>query len=114
MAYVDVRDVAKAHLYCLENQAEGRHILSERVADVLSFANIIRAEYGDRFKVPKFNNPKWVLGIIGGLFGLSRKFVKNNIGIPARLDTSKSKEKLNLDYIPLEQTVKDMVDQMRP
>lgn len=28
MGYVDVRDVAKAHIFCLENKAEGRHILS--------------------------------------------------------------------------------------
>jgi len=53
-----------------------------------------------------------LLGLIGGLFGLSPKFVKNNVGIPLNMDATKSKEKLNLEYIPLEQTVKDMVDQI--
>ena len=112
MAYVDVRDVAKAHIFCLENKAEGRHILSERVTDMLSFANIIREHYGNKYKLPKSNNPKWLVSLIGGLFGLSRKYVKNNVGIPIQLDASKSIEKLNLNYIPLEQTVKDMVEQM--
>jgi nucleoside-diphosphate-sugar epimerase len=112
MGYVDARDVAKAHIFCLENKAEGRHILSERVIDMLSYANIIRAHYGNIYKLPKSNNPKWLVSLIGGLFGLSRKFVKNNIGIPLQLDTSKSIDKLNLNYIPLEQTVKDMIEQM--
>jgi nucleoside-diphosphate-sugar epimerase len=112
MAYVDVRDVAKAHIYCLENKAEGRHILSERVTDFLSFANIIREHFGNTYKLPKSNLPKWPVSLIGGLFGLSRKYVKNNVGIPIQLDASKSKEKLNLNYIPLEQTAKDMVEQM--
>ncbi len=112
MAYVDVRDVAKAHVFCLENKAEGRHILSERVTDMLSYANIIREHYGNIYKLPKSNNPKWLVSLIGGLFGLSRKFVKNNIGIPFQLDTSKSINKLKLNYIPLEQTVKDMIEQM--
>jgi nucleoside-diphosphate-sugar epimerase len=110
--FVDVRDVAKAHIYCLENKAEGRHILAERVSDVLSFANIIGEQFGKKYKLPQKNNPKWLLALIGGLFGLSRKFVKNNIGYPIKLDSTKSKEKLHLNYIPLEQTIKDMVDQI--
>jgi nucleoside-diphosphate-sugar epimerase len=112
MAFVDVRDVAIAHIYCVENKASGRHILSERVTDMLSFVNIIGKLYGDKYKLPKPYLPKWLLGLIGGLFGLSPKFVKNNVGIPLKLDSTKSKEKLNLKYIPLEQTMKDMVDQM--
>ncbi len=113
MGFVDVRDVATAHIYCLENHAEGRHILSERVAEMLTLATIIQEHYGNVYKLPKSNNPKWLISIIGGLFGLTRKFVKNNIGIPLQLDSSKSIEKLHLKYIPLEQTVKDMVDQMK-
>jgi len=110
--YVDVRDVAKAHVFCLENKAEGRHILVERVTDILSFADIIRAHYGKKYKLPKSNNPKWLVSLIGSLFGLSREYVKNNVGIPIQMDASKSRDKLGLNYIPLEQTVKDMVEQM--
>ena len=49
MGYVDVSDVVKAHVFCLENKAEGCHILSERVTDLLSYANIIRAQYGNSY-----------------------------------------------------------------
>lgn len=110
--FVDVRDVAKAHIYALENKAEGRHILAERELDFLGFSNIIKELYGDKYKLPKSNNPKWLISLIGGLFGLTRKFVKRNVGYPIRFDTTKSREKLGLEYIPLEKTVKDMVDVM--
>lgn len=108
--FVDVRDVAKAHIYALENKAEGRHILAERVLDILGLSSIIKDLYGNKFKLPKSNNPKWLVGLIGGLFGLTRKFVKRNVGYPIRLDSSKSREKLGLEYTPLEKTIKDMVD----
>lgn len=111
--YVDVRDVAKAHIFGLENNAEGRHILAERVTDMLSFINIIKEHYGNTYKLPSSFVPKWLLCLLGGLFGITRKFVKNNVGIPIKLNTSKSKEKLKLEYIPLEQTVKNMVEQMK-
>jgi|TARA_B110000046_G_scaffold165255_1_gene181420 nucleoside-diphosphate-sugar epimerase len=110
MGYVDVRDVAKAHIFGLENKVEGRFILSERVTDMLSFSNIIGTHYGEKYGLPKSNNPKWLLSLIGGFFGLSRKYVKNNIGIPIKLDSSKSIDQLKLNYTPLEQTMKDMVE----
>lgn len=110
--YVDVRDVAKAHIYGLENKTEGRHILSERIATFLDLANIIRNEFGDKYKLPTKNVPNWLLKIIGPSVGLTRKFVRNNVGHSIKLDNSKSKDKLNMQYIPLEKTIKDMVVQM--
>lgn len=112
MGYVDVRDVAKAHIYALENPTEGRHILAERVTDMLAFTNMIENQFPGQFKLPKSNNPKWVIALIGGLFGLTRDYVKKNVGIPVKLDNRKSIEKLHFKYIPLEKTVKDMVDQI--
>ena len=109
--FVDVRDVAKAHVFALENKVEGRFILSERVADMLAIASIIRKLFGNKFKLPTSNNPKWLVSLIGRFFGLSPKFVKNNVGIPIKLDNSKSIQQLHMNYIPLEQTIKDMVEQ---
>jgi nucleoside-diphosphate-sugar epimerase len=108
--FVDVRDVAKAHIYALENEAEGRHILVGQEMNLLSFSDIIKNEYGDKYKLPRSNNPKWLLKIIGSLFGLTPKFVQNNVGIPIRFDTTKSRKKLGMEYTPIEKTVKDMVD----
>ena len=109
--FVDVRDVATAHIFALEHEAKGRFILAERVADMLAIANIIRKLYGNTYKLPTSNNPKWLVSLIGRFFGLSPRYVKNNVGIPIKLDNSKSIRQLKMQYIPLEQTIKDMVDQ---
>jgi nucleoside-diphosphate-sugar epimerase len=111
--FVDVRDVAEAHILGLENEnIEGRHILAERTAGVLDVVNIIRNEFGEKYKLPKKNAPKFLLMMMGWMFGISRKFVKNNVGYPLKLNTTKSIEKLKLKYTPLEKTMKDMIVQM--
>ena len=48
--FVDVRDVAKAHIYALENKAEGRHILAARVASFLDMSKVIGDKYGKTYK----------------------------------------------------------------
>lgn len=111
--FVDVRDVAKAHIFGLENQAEGRYILAERVAGVLDMAKVIKKEYGGTYKVPKSHAPKWLLVLIAPLFGLTRKFIRNNVGYKIKLDNSRSKANLGMDYIPFEKTIIDMVEQMK-
>jgi nucleoside-diphosphate-sugar epimerase len=110
--FVDVRDVADAHIFCLENKAEGRHILSERVTDLLTLTNIIRDHYGDKFKLPKSSVPAWLLKLMVKKTGVSRKEIRNNLNVPFSMDNTKSIKKLGIKYIPLEKTMKDMVDQM--
>jgi nucleoside-diphosphate-sugar epimerase len=111
--FVDVRDVAKAHILGLEKEAKGRHILAERVAGILEMANVVKSIYREKYKVPKSHIPRWLLMIVGPMAGFSRKFIKNNIGYSIKLDNSKSKEKLGLKYIPFEKTMEDMVEQMK-
>ncbi len=50
--------------------------------------------------------------MLGWMFGLKAKFIKRNVGYPLKLNANKSKQVLGLKYIPLEQTVRDMVNQM--
>ncbi len=112
--FVDVRDVAKAHILALENdKAEGRHILAERCDSFLNIANLLRQRYGERFKLPKKAAPKWLLYLLGWTMGVTAKFVKRNVGYPIKLNTDKSRNSLGLDYRPLEQTLEDMVAQMK-
>lgn len=113
-AYVDVRDVAKAHILALENEdAEGRHLLAERTESVYGFSQLIKSIFGKKYKLPLMQSPKFMLYFMGWMFGLKNKFIYRNVGYNIKLNTSKSIEKLGLSYIPLEQTIKDMVVQMQ-
>lgn len=111
--FVDVRDVAKAHILALEDpKAEGRHLIVERTIDVLDYAQIVEKAFPQKFKLPKKHSAKFLLQMVGWMFGLKAKFISRNVGYPLKLNANKSKQVLGLKYIPLEETVKDMVNQM--
>lgn len=111
--FVDVRDVAHAHILALEDpKAEGRHILTESTMNVLGLANILRDLFGDKYKLPKRNSPKLLMYIVGPMFGVNAKFVKRNIGYPIKINATKSRDNLKLKYTPIERSVEDMVNQM--
>lgn len=111
--YVDVRDAARAHLLALESEkAEGRFILSERVMSVWQLAELIKAAYPSRFKLPLMRAPKFMLYLVGWAFGLSCKYVKRNISYPIKLNNSRSIRELGLHYTPMETTIHEMVDQL--
>jgi len=112
-AFVDVRDVAKAHRLALENdQAEGRYILCSETRGFMDVADIIRKKYPGRFKLPRMKTPVFLLYFIGWIFGLTMKYVYRNVGRPLRVNSSKSKKELGMKYIPFEKTIVDMVDRM--
>ncbi len=111
--FVDVRDVAKAHILALENEkATGRHILAERAAGLIDIAGMVKDEFGSKYRLPTKKAPKWLFYLTGWMFGITTKFVDRNIGHPIHFDSSKSQTQLGLQYIPLEKTVVDMVKKM--
>lgn len=111
--FVDVRDVAQAHVLALENEnAEGRHILAHSTMNVMQLAQVVKKLYGKKYAMPLTIAPKFLLYLIGGLFGVTPKFVKRNIGHTIKLNTQRSRVKLGLQYRSFDETVKDMVEQM--
>ncbi len=111
--FVDVRDVAHAHILALEKEnVSGRHILAERTMSVMELCEIIRKLFGKKYKLPVMKAPKPLLMLVGGLFGVTSRFVKRNVGYPIKLNTNRSTEILGLQYRNMEATVKDMIEQM--
>jgi len=112
-SFVDVRDIAKAHILALENpKAKGRHITTNVEMNVMKMTQIIETVFPHKFKLPKMKSPKWLMVILGPLFGVTRQFVKLNIGHPLKLNNSKGKKELGMTYIPIEKTIVDMVNWM--
>jgi nucleoside-diphosphate-sugar epimerase len=112
--FVDVRDVARAHILALEKEhANGRHILVERVIGFIGFSKIIKAMYPGKYPLPLIKSPKLLLYLIGWIFGLTTKFVSRNIGYHIKFNTSKSKKELGLVYTPIETSIRDMIERMK-
>ncbi len=111
--FADVRDVAHAHILALEKEsAEGRHILAERTMSLLDLTDMMKVMYGKKYKLPLMKAPKGLMMIIGGLFGVTSRFVKRNVGYVIRLNTSRSRKQLGIKYRNLEDTIREMVAQM--
>jgi nucleoside-diphosphate-sugar epimerase len=111
--FADVRDVARAHILALENEAaEGRFIISERSMNVRQLTDIIKKYYPGKYRLPLMMAPKPLLMLVGRFFDVTPKFVKNNVGYPLYFNNSRSKNILGLQYHDIEKTVTDMVEQL--
>lgn len=107
---VDVRDVARAHILAgFTPGASGRHIVSAACLTFLEIADILREKYEDRYKIPKSQVPKFMLYLIGPLFGLSWKYLARNAGYGFELDNSYSRKDLGLEYRPVSETLIESV-----
>lgn len=108
--FVDVRDVARAHIAALHNQeAQGRFILSNTSLSILELTALIRKHSGNSYKLPKRRIPKVLMYAIGWMFGLTPHFIKNNVGIPLDFNNFRSRQILAIQYTPFESTVVDMI-----
>ena len=113
LTFVDVRDIAKAHILAAENlKANGRHIITSTTLTMLEFSNVIRKQYGNKFALPKSEMPKFMLYLFGWTQGVSWEFIRKNIGYSREFDNSKSKMSLGMEYISIEKTVVDHVEQL--
>ncbi len=111
--FVDVRDVAAAHIAALEKaEARGRYLLVDRVMTLYQLSEMIRSLFGNRFRLPMWEIPKWAAYLMGWAFGLSPKFIRRNVGWPLQYVTERSRRELGITYTPIEQSVRAMVLQM--
>lgn len=111
--FADVRDVARAHILALEDDAaEGRFIISERSMNMRKLTDIIKKHYPGKYRLPLMMAPKPLLMLVGPLFDVTPRFVWNNVGYPLFFNNSRSKNILGLQYHPIDDTVTDMVEQL--
>lgn len=109
---VDVRDLAVAHYNAgFIPEAEGRHIISAKDTSFLELGGMIKSKFPD-YPLPSKKLPKFLVWLAGPSQGLPRKMVAKNIGYPWKADNSKSKEQLNVNYRPMEETVTEFFGQL--
>lgn len=111
---VDVRDVAEAHVLAgLTPSAKGRYIVSAKELWMFEMGKILRKAFGSRYPLPFQETPKFVVWLVGPIVaGVSRDFVKANVGYPVRFDGSRVTRELGLSYRPVEQTLKEHFQQL--
>jgi nucleoside-diphosphate-sugar epimerase len=113
MGFVDVRDVARAHLAAAYTPgARGRHIVSGQNGDMFHAVHLLQPRFGRDYPIPARAIPKWLIWLVAPAVGLTRRSVAGNVDVPITLDNSKSLEELGLTYRPLTETMEDMFQYM--
>jgi len=112
---VDVRDVAEAHYRAgYSPEANGRYITSGHNTDFLELGQVLIPRYGSKYPLPKWALPKWLVRVVGPVINkqLNARFVRNNINIPFRVDNSKIRRELGMDFRPIQETMEDAFQAM--
>ncbi|MGB1037094.1 MAG: diaminohydroxyphosphoribosylaminopyrimidine deaminase, partial [Bacteroidia bacterium] len=56
--------------------------------------------------------PKWLLWLVGPMFGVTRQFVRDNVGFPWQADNSKIKTDLGMSFKPISESVNEFFAQV--
>ena len=115
LGIVDVRDVAQAHVRAaLQPQAQGRHVLVAEPRTLLELGRALAALAPDLSQgLPRRTLPRWLIWLLGPLVGLSRHFVRDNVGLRTQYVNAKSQRTLGLRYRPVEETLADHLRQLQ-
>ncbi|MBX9881489.1 MAG: NAD-dependent epimerase/dehydratase family protein [Sphingomonas sp.] len=110
--FVDVRDVADAHLLALDNdQASGRYLCAAANMNMAEVVRLVRAA-GYRGKLPSLE----LTGAIGtSLMRLASyaqpqgvgSYLRSHLGRVPRVDTAKIRRELSMAFRPVEQSIRD-------
>ena len=115
MGVVDVRDVAEMHMQAAFNPtAHGRYITSGHNSSFPEIARALRDQFGDAYPFPKRVLPKWLVWLVAPLADkhMTRTIISRNVGYPWIGDNSKSIRELGMRYRPLDESVREMFQQM--
>ncbi|UXX80489.1 NAD-dependent epimerase/dehydratase family protein [Reichenbachiella carrageenanivorans] len=108
--FVDVRDVAQAHIFAAQDQyAEGRFMLVAEVKSMLEVADILHKKFGETFPFPTKIFPKKMLYFFGFTKGFSRKFVVENVDQTLAFDNTKSRHEIGVYYKPIDEAATDLL-----
>lgn len=113
--FVDVRDVAAAHIRAAEDAStSGRYILARpEMVSLKEMSRAVRGHHPRRFVMPRHSVPDAAVRVLGPRFGLTQDYIRKHLGIRFRVDNRRSVAELGIDYRPVEQTVLDHYEAWR-
>ena len=79
---------------------------------MIEIGRILRERFGASYPFPKRISPKFVIWLIAPLLGMTREFVKKNVGYPLKFDNSYSIKNLGITYRSKTDTIVDHFQQL--
>ncbi len=115
---VDVRDVARAHILAMENpQASGRYICVNEVWSMQQVVDLLKEKGYEKYKLPGMNlTSGFGDALIRMISYLQPKgvgsYLRSHVGREFRIDNSKIRSELGIDFRPVEESVLETVDDL--
>ena len=116
--FVDVRDVARAHILAMENgKASGRYLCSAESMHMKELLALLNASGFNRYPLPKLD----MTGTIGTLLMKALSFtqprdtgtfIRTNIGRTMRCDNTKIRRELGISFMPVKESIIESVNDM--
>ena len=117
--FVDVRDVARAHILAMESPAAGgRYIVAAETRTMRQVVDLLRANgWAARYKLPSigFDNTVGVaLSRLAARFQSSgtRDYMRSHLGGDMRVDNSKARRELGVEFRNVDQTILETMDDL--
>ena len=115
LSVVDVREAARAHIAAaFLEEAHGHYVVSAEDTDILSLSGRLVPRYGQRLRLPRRALPRPLLLALAPRIGMTREYVRRNVGFPVRCDATRSRTELGVRYRPAQKSLEAMVEQMLP
>ncbi len=117
---VDVRDVSKAHIRAMESdEASGRYICVDHTIAMEEVVELLNEEgYGEDYKLPSLN-----MACAAGDYAVrllsyfqpsgTGSYLRTHVGKTPRFDSSKSREELDLNYMPVRDSIVDTLEDLK-
>lgn len=114
LGVVDVRDAAEIHVRAaLKAKPDDRFIAVGETLTLLDMAKAVRpADYGLPDKLPRRELPTWLIWLVAPFIGMTREYVKKNVGHAIDFDNRRSQVALAMQYRSPTQTFGDHLIQL--
>ena len=111
---VDVRDVATAHIRAMEvTSASGRYLTGAAVRSLRQVVDLLKANgWGEKYRLPSIRLDNAVGTFLVGIVALfqkpgTRSYLKTHVGGEFRIDNSKVRRELGIEFRDPDQTILD-------
>ena len=109
---IDIRDVADAHIRALTCEPGNRFPLAEGTYCFAEVAEVLQEKYNKEGFNIKFSNPPKTLFWLMSFVSNDADYYYRRWGAKCIVDSSKTKEVLNMDFIPMKTSILEMAESL--
>lgn len=115
--FVDVRDVAKAHVLAMKTKANGRYLCANQAMTMKEVVDLLKTNGYEKYKLPSMNMANSIGTVLVKILSYVQpqgtgSYLRSHIGKTMRFDNSKIRREMNMSFIPLQKTILETVEDL--